>query len=288
MIKLSNELLEITIRNTGAELTRIFHKQFLLDYLWDGDPEFWGKHAPVLFPFVGGLKDNTYFHNGTAYSMNRHGFARDRDFALLSKNDHTAVFECLQDEKSLTQYPFCFSLKIGYTLSDNTLENRYELTNTGTGDMLFSIGGHPAFHVPLGKQGNYPDYFLEFDEPETLSRWPIRNNLISTHPETVLINDKTIPLSHGLFKNDALVFKHPRSRYLSLKNTVSEHGLTMRIEEFPYLGIWAAPDAPFVCIEPWQGLADSVYHNQQLVEKEGIVLLPQGQTWTGSWDISFW
>lgn len=288
MIDIRNQYLHITIKNAGAELTSIHHQQNGIDYLWNGNPQFWSKHSPVLFPFVGTLKDNTYIFEGKPYSLPRHGFARDSVFQPLAHNETSATFELRSDDETLANYPFRFSLKIHYALEDDKLIISYEVNNEGKGSMYFSIGGHPAFHLPLQKGLSFKDYFLEFDTEETLEKWVLSEGLLKTHTEPFLNGQKKVPLTHNLFANDAIVLKHPASKYISLKSNASKHGLKVKIENFPYLGIWSAPEAPFVCIEPWQGITDSLYHNQKLEEKEGIVALDEGKTWQQSWDITFW
>lgn len=288
MVTIENDFLLVNIQSIGAELTRIYHKQNDIDYLWNGNPEYWGKHAPVLFPIVGTLKENTYYFEEKPYSLLRHGFARDKQFELIQQHQYAATFELRSSKDTLANYPFPFILRIHYSLDEQRLNNRYEVINTGEKPMYYSIGGHPAFHVPLQAGLSYNDYLLEFSEPETLSSWPLHDNLISTHPQPLLNNEKSIQLSQELFANDALVLKHPRSQFVSLKSKSGKHGLEMKIAGFPYLGIWAAPGAPFVCIEPWEGVADSMYHNQHLTEKEGILTLPSQQTWTKSWEVRFW
>ena len=287
MIRIENELLAISISTKGAELQSIKNKELNLEYLWGGDPEYWGKHAPVLFPVVGELKEHTYYYNGKAYNLSRHGFARNMDFALTDHNSTTASFELKSNEETKESYPFEFILRIQYSLEDNKLVHKYEVVNSGGDTMYFSLGGHPAFNIPLQEGTNYNDYYLEFDTAETAPRWPLHEGLIKTHPEEFLHEERRIYLSHNLFAQDAIVLKHLKSETISLKSKASRHGLTMNIGGFPYLGIWAAPEAPFVCIEPWCGIADSLHHNQQLVSKEGIMTLEAGKNWTKAWDVSF-
>lgn len=154
--------------------------------------------------------------------------------------------------------------------------------------MYFSVGGHPAFRVPLEAGPEYRDYFLEFSEAETADRWPLSQNLVGTHPKSFLQNERIIPLSHDLFLEDAVILKKLRSSSVSLRSSASHHGATLHFADFPYLGIWAPPEAPFVCLEPWQGLADSLYHNQQINEKEGICVLEPGETWSRGWAVECW
>ena len=287
MIQLNNKTLQVNIHPQGAELQSIFHLQHQLEYLWNANPEYWGKHAPVLFPIVGQLNENTYAYNQKLYSLPRHGFARDRAFDLVHQNESSATFQLNSDEATLSAYPFPFSFQIKYALSGNELTNEYSVKNTGNETLLFSVGGHPAFKVPLVEDTLYEDYYLEWEHPETIDRWTLQDGLLNTHPLPFLQQQNTIPLSHDLFKKDAVVLKHPKSTSISLQSHRTKHGLTMHFDGFPYFGIWAAKEAPFVCLEPWCGIADSLYHNGQLAEKEGIIHLPPHQTWSKAWRVSF-
>ena len=287
MIQLNNKTLQVNIHPQGAELQSIFHLQHQLEYLWNANPEYWGKHAPVLFPIVGQLKENTYAYNQKLYSLPRHGFARDRAFDLVHQNESSATFQLNSDEATFSAYPFPFSFQIKYALSGNELTNEYSVKNTDNETLLFSVGGHPAFKVPFVEDTRYEDYYLEWEHPETIDRWPLQDGLLNTHPLPFLQQQNTIPLSHDLFKKDAVVLKHPKSTSISLQSHRTKHGLTMHFDGFPYFGIWAAKEAPFVCLEPWCGIADSLYHNGQLAEKEGIIHLPPHQTWSKAWRVSF-
>jgi len=285
---IANEVLEVSGKTAGAELTRVYHKQHGIDYLWNADPEYWGKHAPVLFPIVGTLRDDTYHYQDKSYYLPRHGFARDKTFALKEQHPDRICFELKSDEESLKHYPFSFTLRICYHLEGSVLTNQYEVINDGEEPMYFSIGGHPAFRLPMETGRDFEDYYLEFEQPGTIQRWTLQNNLINTHPKPFLQGQKILPLSRELFENDAVILKHLSSGTCSLKSRASRHGLTMKMQGFPYFGIWSAPGAPFVCLEPWHGLADSLYHNQRLEEKEGIIKLDAQETWKKSWSISFW
>lgn len=286
-IVLENDLLRVKIHPRGAELQSIFHKQFDLEYMWNGDPAHWAKHSPILFPFVGQLKDNTYLYKGKAYSLPRHGFAREMNFESSAVTDTTARFTLRSNDTTRANYPFDFELSILYKIEDNRVQAGYEVTNSGTEEMFFSIGAHPAFAVPLEKGRSFNEYKLVFSDSEHATRWPIQDGML-TMPTPFLKDEQVIKLSHELFYKDALVFKHLNSKTVSLQSSAAPHGLTMLIEGFPYLGIWSATDAPFVCIEPWCGIADSLYHNQQLKEKEGIIRLDAGATWLHGWNVDCW
>jgi galactose mutarotase-like enzyme len=286
MIKLENDHLKIRIAPLGAELQSLYGKTNSLEYLWNGDPAHWGKHSPVLFPIVGQLKDNTYIHNGVRYSLNRHGFAREMEFEVTEATDTSARFQIKSNSDTIKNYPFEFELRITYTLLGASLSIKYEVLNKGNEPMYFSIGAHPAFSVPLIKGTKYEDYYLEFSEKETVPIWPLHNGLIKTQPHPFLEETNHLRLQHDLFYDDALVFKKLHSTSLALKSEATGHGLTVDFQSFTYLGIWAAEDAPFVCIEPWCGLADSLYHNQELKEKEGIIELEANGAWTKDWKVT--
>jgi galactose mutarotase-like enzyme len=286
MVRLENDHLKVDIAPLGAELQSLFSKQHSLQYLWNGDPAHWGKHAPVLFPIVGQLKDNTYIYNGKAYGLNRHGFAREMEFKVVQAADTSAIFSIESNEDTRQLYPFEFELRLNYLLEGPSLITGYEVSNKGNEPMYFSIGAHPAFTVPLSKSTRYEDYYLEFNQKETASKWPLHSGLIGSQPQGCLDDSNHLRLTHELFYEDALVFKKLHSTSVSIKSETTSHGLKVDFQGFPYLGIWAAEDAPFVCIEPWCGLADSVYHNQQLKEKEGIIELGANATWVKDWKIT--
>ncbi len=287
MIQLKNDLLKIGISPLGAELRSIIHQQHDINYLWTGDTRFWGKFAPVLFPIVGALKEDSYIFDGSTFSLGRHGFARDKEFTLLSNDETIATFELNSDAETLRRYPFEFILRITYRLQNDTLITTYHVMNKSEGDLYFSIGAHPAFSIPIGEGLRFEDYYLEFETPEITGRWPLENNLIGQAPLPLLNHEQKLPLNHDLFRSDAIVLKELRSTSVSLRSDKSERGITCHFEGFPYLGIWSAPEAPFICIEPWCGIADSVDHNQQLTEKEGIISLGKNKHWERSFSLRF-
>lgn len=285
MVTLENALVKACIHPKGAELQSLYHKENNLDYLWDGNPAYWGKHSPVLFPIVGGLKNNEYHYKGGKYSLGRHGFARDLVFEKEKCFGDSASFVLESSPETLSQYPFDFLLRIKYQLNANSITIGYEVENRSAQEMLFSIGSHPAFKLPLVRGTSYHDYYLEFDEQENSVRWSLDNNLIG-QPVPFLQNQSRLPLKPELFYDDALVFKHLKSSRVALCSDKTHHGIHVDFKGFPYLGIWAAKDAPFVCIEPWCGIADSVSHNQNIEEKEGIIKIETGEKWSRSWRIA--
>lgn len=148
MITLSNDQLTVSLATAGAELQHIIRKDNGLEYLWSGDPAVWGKKSPVLFPIVGGLKNNTYTYNGNSYTLGRHGFARESEFEVLTQSTEEVTFRLTDNEATRAVYPFRFDFRVRYSLVGDTLKVTYHVHNTDSKELLFSVGGHPAFKVP--------------------------------------------------------------------------------------------------------------------------------------------
>ena len=285
MTTLENEYLKIEITEKGAELQSLLSKETNIDYLWHADPKYWAKHSPVLFPIVGALKDDSFYYKDKKYTLPRHGFARDKSFRVIKKEKTEVTFSLSQSDDTLKIYPFYFELIVTYKLIESKLVVDYTVKNNGKEKMLFSLGAHPAFAVPNSPNTKYEDYFLTFNDDEKLYHYELVDGLVSDKLEQIKLSGHKLPLNHKLFKNDALVLKTLQSNCISLLNTKNHHGLHFHFEEFPYFGIWAAPDAPFVCLEPWCGVADLSDSNQQLSEKEGINTLAPRKQWNRCWEV---
>jgi galactose mutarotase-like enzyme len=285
MIILENEILRASIAPKGAELQSLINKQTTIEYMWSGDAAYWGKCSPVLFPIVGGLKNDTYYFKGKQYQLPRHGFARDKTFTAEKISETEALFTIIQDEQTLLVYPFAFILKLRYQLKDASLSCTYQVFNSGNEELLFSVGAHPAFAVPIIKDTAYADYYLQFNTAETLQRWKLQDGLISTSAELLPTSNNKLLLSAQLFYEDAIVLKNMQSNSITLGCSKHTHGFNFIFNDFPFFGIWAAKDAPFVCLEPWCGIADSVAHNQQLKDKEGINVLAANTHWQKTWSV---
>lgn len=284
---ISNGPVTAVIRHKGAELSSLFHADTKLEYIWQADPAYWAKSSPVLFPIVGQLKENTYTYRETEYTLPRHGFAREMEFALEKSGPDYATFLLTSDSNTRKQYPFDFGLRIHYSISAaGTLEVKYVVTNAGSEPMYFSLGAHPAFRVPLRDDDDYTDYYLQFDRVENADRWKISpQGLIENEHEPLLENTDKLLLRKDLFYEDALVFKDLVSNEISIRSNNHSHGLTFSYHGFPYFGIWAFRDADFVCLEPWCGIADHVGHDQRLERKEGIHVLKPNEPWSRAWSV---
>lgn len=272
IISLSNDVISAQINTLGAELCSLKNTENK-DFIWEGDPAYWDKHSPVLFPIVGTLKNNTYTHNNKEYILTRHGFARDMEFELVDQTANTATFSIQSNSTTLASYPFQFELQIQYTLFHSTLEIAYKVINKDNSAIPFSIGAHPAFALP----GNFENYSLEFEKVEPLEYTLLENDLVSTQTETIATNSNFVPLTHKLFERDALIFKKLESKSLTIIEKEIPR-LKVHFEDFPNLGIWTKVGAPFLCIEPWFGYSDTTETNGNLFEKEGIIVLKSTDT----------
>ncbi|MEN9981348.1 MAG: hypothetical protein RL542_1135, partial [Bacteroidota bacterium] len=230
IISLSNPEISIQIKTLGAELCSL-KSNSNKEYIWEGNPDFWGKHSPVLFPIVGTLKNNTFIHDEKEYHLSRHGFARDMEFTLAEKKENSVTLSLESNSETLLHYPFEFELQIQYTLVNTTLEINYCVINKSDNRFPFSIGAHPAFALP----GNFENYALAFEKVEPLEYTLLENDLVSSQTEIIKSNNNTIPLSYELFQRDALIFKHLQSNSLTI---IKEEKpiLKVRFEDFPNLG----------------------------------------------------
>jgi galactose mutarotase-like enzyme len=284
--KLENDKILIKADSLGAELKKLVLKKNNKNYLWHGDSKYWGRSAPVLFPFVGRLKDDKYTYNNQEYKMTQHGFARDKEFELIDQGENHLIFSLTEDKASLKKYPFKFRLEIKYEIKGNSLAVSYKVRNCDQKKMFFSIGAHPAFYWPLNKNETKEDYYLEFKKTETASRYLLESGLLNNKKEKLMEKSKKLDLKADTFKDDALVFKDIKSEKIILKSRKTEAKVEMEFEGFPYLGIWSqSAAAPFICLEPWHGIADSVDSSGKLEEKEGIMSLEAGNNFESTYVI---
>jgi galactose mutarotase-like enzyme len=271
--EIKNSFISAKIDSFGAQLNSLKKTNENLEYIWQANPQYWNRHAPILFPIVGRLKDDEYFYKGNKYNMTQHGFARDCEFELVKKEENYLKFRLKNNEKSLEIYPFLFELDISYELVENKLIISYEVKNMTNSKMLFSIGAHPAFNWPLENEEKNNAY-LEFENIENTKRYFLNDKGLVYDSSDLEIIENKIPLSEELFKEDALVFNDLSIKTVSFKNTNNKNYIKLDFENFPYLGLWSKPSgAPFLCIEPWFGVADSFNSSKNLEEKEGIITL---------------
>lgn len=283
---ISNEYIQVSIKKLGAELCSLKKLDDTLEYIWQADEKYWARHSPILFPIVGKLLDNEYIYENKTYKISQHGFARDCIFELVKKEDDSIVFKLQSSEDTLNIYPFEFELYVEYRIEKNTLDIIWKVLNKSKGEMLFSIGAHPAFNWPL-KSGDKSEYFMEFEDTKELQRLPLTSKGINADYELVELENSNLSLDEELFKDDALVIQNLENKSIVLKNSLDDSMVKVEFESFPYLGIWSKPTgAPFICIEPWYGVADFINHNKELKDKKGIISLEKDGIFQSKYSIS--
>lgn len=284
---LENEVLKITINHFGAELSSVVKKDTGVEYIWNADEKFWKRSAPVLFPFVGSLKNKEFLYDGKSYQMGQHGFARDMEFSLVSNDGAQAWFSLSSDDSTYEKYPFAFSLEIGYVLSGNTLKVIWKVVNEDDKQMHFSIGGHPAFMCPLNGEGQQTDYFIAFDTKKDLTYSKLsENGLVYKKDNVLTTNGGKMQVTETLFDEDALVVEGEQAKEVSLCKPNGETYLTVSFDA-PLFGLWspAKKNAPFICIEPWYGRCDDESFTGTLEEREYGHMLEVGESFEVSYEI---
>lgn len=272
-VTLSNSNLLAQINSKGAELFSLKSITTNKEYMWEGNPKFWAKHSPVLFPIVGTLKNNTYFYNDEQFQLLRHGFARDNDFQVIKQEQNQVQFSLKASVETKKIYPFEFELILTYTLLENKLEIKYSIINRDIVAIPFSIGAHPAFALLL----NFENYSLEFQEQETLKCFTLEDDLVSDTTFEIELKDKKLPLNYTTFENDALIFKSLQSKEVAILEN-NKPFLKVSFSDFENLGIWTKVGAPFICIEPWLGYSDTIHSSGNLSEKDGIKIVKENKT----------
>ncbi|MCM3601664.1 aldose 1-epimerase family protein [Robertmurraya korlensis] len=291
MITVENEWLKVEIESHGAEVRKVKHKKNGLDYMWTGDNKYWGRVSPVLFPIVGRLKDDQYQIHDQTYKMSQHGFLRDVEFHILEQTATNAAFMFESAGRFSEVYPYEFKAIIRYMLKGDSLIVHWEIVNENEKEMHFAIGAHPAFKIPLLENETIEDYQLHFTPAvgKNVIEYELQNSLLK---EKGSVNEiGTLPLTNSLFACDALVYSNIDK--ITLVSKKSSHGVEVLFEDFPFVGIWSKyiPEddsiAPFVCIEPWYGVADTYDTTGNFSEKFGNNKLEPGNTFHAEYLIRF-
>ena len=275
---LCSTALTVNISSQGAEMQSI-RTAAGAELLWQADPAVWARHAPHLFPIVGRLKNDTLHHEGKSYQLSQHGFARDLPFVCESSTDSSCTMLLTDNEQTRERYPFAFELRITHRLKNNVLEIIYAVRNPAASDLLCSVGTHPAFAWPLSSGIGRAQHKLVFDHAEPAPIRRLQGGLVKSETYPTPVQGRAMPLSDALFVDDVIFFDNLKSR--SLKYTASDVPGTpvIRVDfaDFPHLGIWTKPGAPFVCIEPWQGHASPQEFDGEFRDKPGVVSIAAGQ-----------
>ncbi|MDE6602995.1 MAG: aldose 1-epimerase family protein [Lachnospiraceae bacterium] len=269
LFQISNDKITIQVDSMGAELKSLKRVPDQREYMWHGDPAYWGRTSPVLFPIVGGLKDGTYRVDGREYAMGQHGFARDMEFQLKSQVASEIWFTLSSDRETLKRYPYPFLLEIGYELSGRTVVVKWRVVNQAGEPIWFSIGGHPAFLCPIDPGTDQTQYKLLFDVKDQVISTGIVGGLAGKEKKTYALRNGALPVTADLFDDDALVIEGNQAHSVALAGPDGTPYLTVDFDA-PLFGIWSPPKkkAPFICIEPWYGRCDSVDFTGDFKERE--------------------
>jgi galactose mutarotase-like enzyme len=275
------------LETKGAELQSL-KDIFGTEYIWQGDAKYWGRRSPVLFPIIGKQKGGKFEYGGKTYELSSHGFARDSEFEVIAHDRNRLLFSLAANERTLQVYPFHFSLQVAFSLENTVLTVEYRIANTGDTEMIFSIGGHTGYNCPIAEDETFEEYFIEFEKEETCERLLVnKDGLFSSEKKPLLNGSRSFRLEHSLFESDAIVPDDLKSKSVSMINQKTGRGVRVGYDGFDNLAIWSAKgEAPFVCLEPWNGCASTITDSQRLEDKSGIKKLAAGSYYSVSHTIS--
>ena len=280
-----NDELQLTISSMGAELQSVTDISTKQEYLWNGDPAYWPRRSPILFPFVGCLKNNSYRYEENTYSMPRHGFARDMDFERVFHSEDMIQFRLVSNESTYAQYPFHFSMEVTYQLDGKKLHVEYKVENKDKKTMYFGAGGHPGINLPMEMGLSFEDYELEFSsscEPERILF--SSQCFVEGKSAFVLEEGQKMSMRHALFDEDPIVLEGT-SGEVTLKSEKGERGVRISYPDMPYIGFWHMPhtESPYICIEPWSSLPSRQGIQEDLEKQENLISLQAGGIKVLSW-----
>lgn len=278
-VKLENEKLLVEIAELGAEVTRIYDKENDIEVLWDGNPKFWKRHSPILFPNVGKTYQNKVLISGKEYPAPSHGFARDSVFECVEYAEDSARFLLSSSEKTKEVYPFDFKLYVAYKLQGKELNVEWTVENCSQDTMCFTIGGHPAFKFadPSEKK---EDYKLKFPGKQEIISSFLDLTTGTTVPGkhyAVELQDEMCVLREELFENDTLILDDYQVNEVWLCHKDGTPYVGVKCEGFPNFGIWSVKDSGFVCLEPWMGRCDESGFSSEVSEKKYVNLVNAGE-----------
>ena len=287
---LENEKLHVEIDSFGAELKSVKNKISEQEYMWQADPTYWGRTSPVLFPFVGSVKDAAYRHEGVTYKMGQHGFARDMEHELVAQTDSAIYFKLNSNEETMKKYPFSFILKIGYELEDNTLKVLWEVENDSADRQLhFSIGAHPAFNCPLYGEENKAGYKFYFANVDEIHHHGHTDTGLSIEEDIILpLENNRVTVTPEFFDGSTYIIEGRQTDEVALEDPNGNRIVSVSFD-MPLFALWSPPgkNAPFICIEPWCGRCDAKDFDGELSERAFNNALDAGKTFQTSYTMKF-
>ena len=288
MQTLRNDILTVEVSEHGAELQSI--RKGTTEYLWQGDPAYWGRRSPVLFPIVGSVWEKRYKVGEKVYEMGQHGFARDMDFRLVSQTESEVRYRLESSEETLARYPYPFVLEIAYTLRGNRLDVIWEVMNPSFADLYFQIGAHPAFNYPDYSLENTERGFLEFDRKDGLKCIRIKEkgcvDAVTEYPLEIPA-DGLLPVTSDTFDAiDTIMLQDAQVREVTMYRADRTPWLRVSFDA-PVIGIWSPPGkvAPFICLEPWYGRCDRAGYEGDFTAKDWINRLAPGEKFSSIYTI---
>lgn len=284
--KIENDFLSVEINEKGAELYSIKSKKTGIEYLWQGNPEFFNFRSLVLFPVCGRVFGGKYTYKNNEYEMTIHGFARRFIYETKFISNEEIEFELKANDDTRKCYPFDFVFVVRYVLNKNSLKMEFVVKNIGNEEMYFSYGGHPGFNVPFTENEKFEDYYIEFNSNE-LKRYVFSETCFDTgETEKYILSNKKLPLNHNLFDNDALFFETETDK-VKLKSSKSKNAIEISYSDMTSLGLWHTPktNAPFICIEPWHGIPSTDGVIDDIETKQHIIKLGHNKLYNNSYTI---
>lgn len=283
IVTIKNDFLEVAISSVGAEIQSV-RSNCGTEYIWQGDPAYWNKHAPVLFPICGGLNDGYYTLEGKRYDLAKHGFSRTAEFEVSAQTAESVEFLLCDNEETYKSYPFHFEFRACYKLERNTLKVEFVTKNLSERDMYFACGSHEGYNLPGGIDGAK----IIFEKPETLKNYLVEGCVMSPKYEIIGDGSDTLVLERKYFEIDAIILRELNSRSLTVCDALDGRRIKVDFPDFDHLLIWQACGAPFVCIEPWTSLPDTYgSENRAIEKKESMTILAHGESHTDRHDITF-
>jgi len=293
---IDNDILRVAASSLGAEMISVQKTSpegNPVEYLWNGDAKHWNGRAPILFPIVGRVKNGVYRYRDKIYEIEiPHGFFQSARLVRDGNvNPHRMAFVLESNGETLRQYPFPFRFRVEYSLHENTLQVAFDIANTGTDTMSFSLGFHPGFYVPFESTGRFDDCSLRFEAGETPQRLLLNGVFMSGQSVPFPLEDRrVIPLSRNLFADDAVILDNVQKRIVSLCHPGNEPYLTVDYTDYRYLAIWQPPKdlPPFLCLETWNGLPDdTAVEIADLASRPGMISLSPGKHYKATVSLLF-
>lgn len=273
-----NSKFSLAVKEMGAELTSLKSKTTGIEYIWCGNTDIWYGQSPILFPIIGRLLDDKYRFNGKEYEMPKHGIVRKKPFVLTENKTDSLTFSQSADEESLKMYPFNFEIKVTFNLTDEGLKVTHTIINKDNKAMYYSFGAHPGLNCEIG------DYIEFSDDYELYTERIDQDSILMDEKFPVEMENNRIVLTKNIFDNDALILSGYKSKKVSLKSDNHNRIIDFYFDS-PLLGIWAKPNAPYVCIEPWWGVNDNYDKKDDISMKRGIMILEPQESKNFVWEI---